>query len=1044
MKICTSIITIVFLLSSIGISNLSADLNIFSETLRPLAASHVDIPDSIKRAFSDEHDVAPESIDVYEKSPYFTLPQDKWELKKFPDIDDTGTEWAALIINYIAYFQYDKGRLAEIAALGYGADVPRKLMTTMQTNTGDTPWPGYKKYCDIMDLDWNKSEVRRFLSKIGVDPEKKPVMKYVEVVALDAIFPQKRDTYHSFPNILKDFYDEAHIPDENRHFFYGDLTIDVDDDKGIQDAKPREMTTQEFDDLWEDIQTNGFWLDEFVVALEKRKDPDFKHLLVEFRENHALQYRHFLAMWLSAKNMSKFLRKKGGADIYLYGIGPSDKGAGHMGFNEAGVSIGSSAFIASIIYHIAAGHAKEVGRGGMGDLLDQIRMSAGRFEEKIYKYGLITYSYSDFLRNKDAIHLIIATGDSKSSSVYQAIEGALEPDPQHPVSVVVRSTEAPDDPDKPKNAIIVDANSSLDLRIARSPYEFKVVDEWTEHVELDFMVKLSMLTGVAIRDLEIEDFLDLSPDMRQQWEADPDWIAVKQKNLRSLILQRGEWDEIKKRVSEKLGKRLCTPKFAADRIVKSVERPDDMSPEEALKMLILNPHPDDEFLATLGHLLRDLVKKKVKISTYYTSEGYTAVNDGYVISILKYIREHFDGAELKVWLSSIIKDGKVPEKSFRETEKSLCEDLVKVLKKQPQPKESDWVPWERTGAVEKALRARLTLLRLVRMHEGRLNSKETLDEVIGFIIDTTLNKEIWGNADLDEMKILKTGIRATEAKTALMYCGIEYENVNDPLPSTSYGEEGRETGRKPDLELIKRVISNENPDIIMTNGERFSDLGSHSTTEALVAQAIIELIQEEREVLDDGGEPNTHLRRALLVQYAGVWHRTSQDEEGVQLSIVMSEGKMDKGIEWFKNAYASQELPGVPYSGDQDVRGFGQMVKDNAQLGKVEARTLGIKPLSREGRIANALLHYEGSGVLNFKMFQLGDEKTLRILHKKGKLWEEVGDTVNASSNKVWHGSLDDKKPVRPKSIPRDPRLILTESVRMIYYSTLQAIDSAA
>ena len=312
---------------------------------------------------------------------------------------------------------------------------------------------------------------------------------------------------------------------------------------------------------------------------------------------------------------------------------------------------------------------------------------------------------------------------------------------------------------------------------------------------------------------------------------------------------------------------------------------------------------------------------------------------------------------------------------------------------------------------------------------GAIGTNRDLKAALTHIIDTTLNKEEWGNADLDEIKDIKLGIRTIEAKTALMHLGARYENVHEPLQSTWYGLEGRETGRSSDKDRIKRVFLEEKPTLLGGNGERFGDMASHSLTENLLAAGLIEL---EAEGLID-------LRKMRMLLYAGVWHRISQDEEGCRLSMVLSEQEMETGAGTFEGFYPSQQLPGVPYSGFREPMGFGRMVIGNAIRGRDELHTLGIVPAN----IAAATkLAQEGSGVLNYKVLEFNDEKSRDLLRSKMRMWEKVSPAVNASSNKVFHGPLSDRKPVRPLNIPGNPRLILTPEV--LGKRALNMIDQAA
>ncbi|TRZ51758.1 MAG: HAD family hydrolase, partial [Dehalococcoidia bacterium] len=367
------------------------------------ASSAGTLPDSIKHLAETGHTPTSLDISTYKKSPYYTLP-DGWELEVYPDIDDTGTVFAVKMIRAIQHWQYDMEFLK------------KHQKVIMQTCTGDTPWLGYKKFIDLYRT-WETRDTQAILRRLGINPDLKPDMSMIDMVALDAIFPQKRDAYHAFANILTGFYDPLGIPDENRHFFYGDLIFD--NEAGVS----RRMTEEEYNNLLSEIDDKGFRLDEFLIGYQRWRAPDMQM----FANKYPLQFLHFQALLFHAREMSNFLQGNGGAHIYLYGLGPSDFAEGHIGFNEAHTPINSNAFIASIVYHIASAHAKELGRGGMGDLVDKVRMSEQRFKEFVYKYGRITFSYNDFVKRDDAVNIIISTNNSKSSSNARGVEGPRAP-----------------------------------------------------------------------------------------------------------------------------------------------------------------------------------------------------------------------------------------------------------------------------------------------------------------------------------------------------------------------------------------------------------------------------------------------------------------------------------------------------------------------------------------------------------------------------------------------------------------------------------------
>ncbi len=833
------------------------------------------------------------------------------EISINPDIEEAGVVFACEVIKEI------QARMRRL---------PNNKKIVINFCTGDTPWIGYTKMAYFLDF-WDKSpEIRAILNRYGVDTKLKPDMSRVVAYPLDAVFPQKRTDYHSFANILNNMFERLHIPQENRHLFYGDIYEDR-----------TRMSDGDFAELMRDIEKNGLIFDDDPGAAG-RSD---------------IQTKFINAMRLQAERMSKEIEDLGGAHIFLSGVGPSYAGKGHVGFMESGTPFGRKAFIGAAHFHISAGHAKE--NGGLRNFYVNGRP----------KCGFITFGFHELLLRQgnpdiadDVKVIVVSTGNAKNNSIYRGIEG--EYDPAYPLSGLQRS----------RGIFVLDNTSAINLRIKKYPWEFYRIDDWGKQAVKEFFVRVSSACGKKIIDLTEDDFLRL-PDGGSE-----EVRKIKRYNLGTLK-KLGTWDELRIRVIQDISAAITTPDGVAARL--GLKPATNDGPTE---VVIINPHLDDEYLA-MADTIEELVRAGYQVSTYYMQKGYTAVDEQYVAGILNYI---------KGWTREELAAYSVLD------EKELTGRLAKLIKDNNlHVSPSDYDVWSHMGAEEKRLRAQILFLNMNRKLKGALAEKEKLEALVDFLIAASNLKESWGSKDVSFMSDIKVFIRTTEAKSALMSRGMDFEDIHAPW-DMAYGAEGRNPTVSPsDIETVKNILVEKNKSgrlgLVISNGEGFPDYGAHSTVEITVTRVLLELMKE--------GEINPDNFRYL--QYAGVWERIGTDQ--AELSVVCPAAALERFEREFRQYYPSQAPPPVPDSGFTEPMHFSAQVVDNSR--KTRQEIIGL--LGATGHLNPALEESE-AGILNYKVFDFTKadkrEEIVSWLRSKVRELDNVRPIVDNASNLALNGPV--------------------------------------
>lgn len=830
------------------------------------------------------------------------------------DIDEVGNIFAAEKIKEMQH---------------YMRTVPKNQDIIIHYCTGVTPWIGDKKALEWLK-SWDTKETQEILERYGVDTTFKPDVKRLIAEPLDAIFPQKRDAYFSFANILDILFKDLGIRKKKRRLFYGDL---IAVGKGRK-LKTRRMSEKEFDRLIKDIENRGLLLREFLNGQLDKDD---------------IQYRHLKAMQMQADELREEIEKKGGAHIFLSGLGPSYTGESHVAFNISGTDFDRKAWIGLIDYYIAAAHCPE------NISIDTLYTKDGK-----PKYGFITFGLADLLYRQrhggDETVLLIVTGDNKAEAVRIAIEG--KPDRRYPVTALQES----------KGKIILDRGSAYKLRLKTHPWDFEVIEDWSEDMIEDLFCQLSLDAGTPIHKLEIEEHF-INQTAGKDEDATEVIRDIRRANLDNLT-KATSWQELREKISKKQISKLTLPE----------EFPQKIKLKKKGKAVYISPHPDDDVLAELAKI-RTLVEQGYEVVTYYMTKGYRSVADSFMFALLERMGG-FSDEEI----------AKLKGRSLKEVAKKLCR--VCEAKTKLHGPADNFYPWESMEEDEKLLRAQAVFLQLrdlLKKDGLEIDSEKKLSAVVDFLTGATKQKPAWDSQDLDIVIAIKTFIRDIEVKTALLSIGVEYKNIHSPLEATYYKPTGGRgtTAEDVDIRTIRDdIIEKERPDLLVGNGEDHSDYATHASVEVSTYVALLDLLTSGRIKAEE----------FVYMQYAGVWMRIPVQK--ADMLVVLTKEQFDDLNRLFINHFPSQAPAPQPDPGIGKMIFFSEQVANNGYETADELETLLGERLPDWAR---NILQIRGSGVLGYKIVDL--KKTLAKIQEKADELIRVRKAKRDASNEEMQGS---------------------------------------
>jgi len=686
----------------------------------------------------------------------------------------------------------------------------------------------------------------------------------------------------------------------------------------VKNAQGQQLSKKDYRELIKSVDKHGLLLEDY------RKDSE------ALAKTHSKQHAFFKAMDGYAKAYAEEVRKFGGVHIFIAGLGPSYAGEGHLAFLLSGMSFEQGVFMQMVVYHIAAEYMKEA--GGMGNLTT--------VEGRI-KLGFATLGYTELFFRENVMVIAIATDQPKAESVRQAIEKPSSI--RRPWSYF----------QKKQGLVILDRAAASRLRYKTHPWDFQRIEDWTDGQVASLFMKLSEETGKRIQQITKEDFLSA------KGKKYPDIMTHRKANL-DRLRKKGHWNDLKTKVVKRIQKNLMRAKGVHKRLgLKSGQ-------EEK----IFNPHMDDEFLALFWTIIAD-VKAGLKVSAHYMTPGYTVVDDNYTLNVLSAMAE-FGDKEIKALAGEA-------KRSFKKTEKKYLGQLINVIRDQNLHESADdYDIWSHMSGEEKALRTKLLFLRLNRQLGRKLTSQKTAQKMYK-VLKQIIRAKPRGGQDIELVKAIKTFLRFSEAQSALMSLGVQYENIHEPLKASYYGPARTATANTKDIANVVRIIGRDRPDVVVVNNEGFT-VGPHAATQATVMTAL-------RRLADRG-----KLSPKVLF-YLGVWARLETSALASQISLMLTQQELDDYDRLFRQFYPSQSPPLNPDSGRHSSAHFSAQVVHHAKATKKEIEGY-IGPLGNDV-----------AGVLNFNYFKdLNDEVAHQDMDGYASELERVRGLAKRAASDPWKG----------------------------------------
>ena len=187
-----------------------------------------------------------------------------------------------------------------------------------------------------------------------------------------------------------------------------------------------------------------------------------------------------------------------------------------------------------------------------------------------------------------------------------------------------------------------------------------------------------------------------------------------------------------------------------------------------------------------------------------------------------------------------------------------------------------------------------------------------------------LQKKIPGEPDIGEVMKIKSLIRKTEARSAVLYCGVKLENIHFLfLPFYDSGKVKKKPMGEADISIVKKLIDDIEPDYIYAAGDLTDPHGTHRVCLIAILKAIEKIKEEEKK----------YMEKCTVYLYKGAWEEWPPEK--ITLSIPMSPPElMEKRLAIFK--HQSQKDP--PLFPGNDKREFWERAearnKNTAELFK--------------------------------------------------------------------------------------------------------------
>lgn len=429
--------------------------------------------------------------------------------------------------------------------------------------TGKTP-EHFIKWVTYYLKNWQNKEVKDTLENIGIKTSSKPDMRSLHFVQIDEFYPIDSFQHNSFYYYIQKYYLGNFEMDSNKA-----LLINVNE---IPTAKGIPID-QIFPDKCVDLSLR--------YRYAKTKHEQLQKQTIEMVDEFCTEYE-------------RKIRELRGIGFFLGGIGPD----GHIGFNIQGSDHFSTTRLMETNYETQAAASTDLGG---------IEIARNRL---VITIGLNTITY-----NKEAVALIIASGEAKANIVRDSIESPLSN--KYPASVLQNL---------PKARFYLTDGAALRLQ------ERRLGDIKNEDPISDFSIERAII-NLAVQ---------------------------KQKEVLKLGVEDYNDDEFGKYILKKTGQPVeVINKRVHDSVYNRFYR--GIAPVENQRILHTGPHHDDIMLGYLPyivHLVRTVTNKH---HFSVLTSGFTAVTNSYMLEILENLKHHFSKEEFKKRLNT-----KYFETSFEE------------------------------------------------------------------------------------------------------------------------------------------------------------------------------------------------------------------------------------------------------------------------------------------------------------------------------------------------------------------------------------------
>ncbi|MCK4271340.1 glucosamine-6-phosphate deaminase [bacterium] len=435
--------------------------------------------------------------------------------------------------------------LGKLTALRFIEWVQENPGGVISLPTGKTPEHFIKRVKFYLS-NWDSPEAQKDLSEGGVDPTIKPDMKSLHFVQIDDFYPIDPEQTNSFYYYVNKFYIKGFGLDGKKALLINTAQLGI--------PRGRKMT--------------AVFPDNIVDLSLRVRQPGTR---VERRQKAVIAQVDQWCMEYESR-----IRKLGGIGFFLGGIGPD----GHIAFNVRGSDHYSTTRLMPTNYETQAAVATDLGG---------VEVAKNRL---VITIGLATITLS-----KDVVVIIIAAGEAKAPTVFNAI--------QQPKSILFPATVLHDLP----NARFYLTKGAACLLTERVYVDVKRAAQLSEEVVERVVINLALERNRRIGDLSRDDFNSIRSSAE--------------------VLRRFEGD-----VSAVTGK-------VQQNLIEKVER--GRADIQNTTFMHMGPHHDDIMLGYLGyvaHLVRPVTNKH---TFNYATSGFTAVTNGYVLDLLQ---------KLKVWIVS--------------------------------------------------------------------------------------------------------------------------------------------------------------------------------------------------------------------------------------------------------------------------------------------------------------------------------------------------------------------------------------------------------